>query len=148
MKTLKLTTALIAMILFSLSVTSCKKESAPPKDVKALIAGYWDLTKAGFDQNNNGSVEQAEIFPVQASQGYYFQFFADGTGNYNNGQGVIMTWELLNDSTIKLKITFNGETTYPLLRIKTLTETDFVFDVTDEGSTKVRGTYYLKKGNI
>lgn len=135
MKTVKLTSAVLAIALCIISFTSCKKDSLPPMDNKTLLVGFWNMTQIGMDENKDGQIQQAEIFPVPNDKGYFIQFFEDGTGNVYLGQPSTMTWTMVDDNTIKLVYANDGGST--LFRIKTLTMSMLSFEDTQVGSTKV-----------
>lgn len=102
MKTLKIILAVLAIAVFIISFTSCKKDNVTPKDNKTLLVGFWNMTQVGTDANKDGQVHQAEIFPVPNDKGYFIQFFDDGTGNANAGEPGTQTWTMVDDNTVKL----------------------------------------------
>ncbi|MET3979755.1 hypothetical protein ABIB62_002345 [Mucilaginibacter sp. UYP25] len=143
MKTLKLTSAVLAIVLFTITFTSCKKDNVPPKDNKSLLIGFWNMTQFGPDMNEDGQVQQDEILPVSSNLHYSIEFFKDGTANYNVGSPAKVIWTMIDDNTVRFVFT-NGDSPI-LLNIKTLTVSDLSFE-SQQGNDNEPSIYSFKKG--
>lgn len=133
----KLLTSAIATVCLMTIIASCSKTNnvtpTPTQNAtQPQIVGIWRVTDQGQDNNNNGTIESSEKYPLDTSENSVLTFNQNGTTRhkYTNSDVPILnfdengTWTLINNNQEIRIISSSSDTTY--LIIKSVTSNNLV----------------------
>jgi len=104
---------LLILMLSLLVVASCKKNkdtSTTTKTTAELLIGEWDINHEAYDDNNNGTLEQSEIYIRTGDQQWKFEDGLAAMTYYVSGspQQAPYSWTISDN---KVSMTMNGDQT-------------------------------------
>jgi len=108
MKTITLKLTIISFFSFILFISCNKENDALDPNTVLLIQNSWKFEKYGLDENNNGTIEDAENGMLACEADDIFTFNANGTGvfargtvpcNIGESATINFNWSLSNNGT-------------------------------------------------
>ena len=122
LQSMKNTVIISFLFLLVAALGSCTKKQSPNTPFNRL-QGKWKLAKTATDDNVNGQIDGAEIFPVDKLLDNEKQFNKDGTGvetNVYNGSTSLplhFTWRIISNDSVWIAYSANDTLTYYLADI-------------------------------
>src|SRR6186997_8620 len=108
MKTITLKLTIISFFSFILFISCNKENDALDPNTVLLIQNSWKFEKYGLDENNNGTIEDAENGMLACEADDIFTFNANGSGIFARGTvpcslgepaTINFNWSLSNNGT-------------------------------------------------
>lgn len=129
---------LLFVIALSVGFGSCAKKESPQTPFTRLL-GKWKRVKLATDDNNNGQIEDREIFPDLSNIVNTIEFKKDSTGVEKTtfSPDLEFHWQITGEGSVTLTYTANYSITY---RIVSVTSHDL--NLTTRTNTGLAGYYY------
>ena len=131
---------LLLFVIFSCSIglSSCAKKEGVDTPFTRLV-GKWKRVKLATDDNNNGQIEDREIFPDVANITNTIEFKKDSTGVEKTtfSPDLPFRWQITGEGAITLFYAANFTISY---RVVSVTSHDL--NLTTRATTGLVGYYY------
>lgn len=104
---------LSALLVISIGLSSCAKKEKPDTLFTRLI-GTWKQVKQATDDNNNGTIDDWEITPLDPNLTNTMEFGKDSTGIDKKTYSLDLKfqWHILGESSIQLNYEANDTVIY------------------------------------